>query len=108
MKTRTDARGITVTYAYDNAGRLTLIDYPAGTIPDLVFTHDQPFLGVPANSNKGHVGRISDGVIDTSFGHTVTATGPKVTATALYPAARSYTVVEETDFEGNATRTIAN
>jgi RHS repeat-associated protein len=106
VTSRTDAHGITVTYAYDNAGRLTLIDYPAATIPDIAFTHDTPFLGVPANSNKGHVGRINDGVIDTSFGHEVTATGPKVTTTALYPAGRSYTVVEETDFEGNATRTV--
>jgi YD repeat-containing protein len=63
VKTRTDARNVTVTYAYDNAGRLTLIDYPTGTIPDVAFTHDTSFQGVPANSNKGHVGRITDGII---------------------------------------------
>jgi YD repeat-containing protein len=60
----------------------------------------------PATSNKGHVGRITDGVIDTQFGHEVTATGPRVKATATYPAGRVYTVTEETDFEGNPTRTV--
>ena len=106
VKTRTDGRGVTVSYSYDNAGRLTLIDYPAGGIPDIAFTWDQPFLGVPANSNKGHMGRITDGIIRMDFGHQVLATGPRVTMTALYPANRSYTVVEETDFEGNATRMV--
>ena len=80
--------------------------YPTATVPDVALTHDTPFLGVPANSNKGHVGRISDGVIDLQFGHEVTATGPRVTTTAGYPAGRSYTVIEETDFEGNPTRTV--
>jgi RHS repeat-associated protein len=106
VTSRTDGRGITVTYAYDNGGRLTLIDYPVGGIGDIAFTYDTPLLGVPANSNKGHTARIDDGSIRMDFGHEVTATGPRVTMTALYPAARSYTVVEETDFEGNATRTV--
>ena len=106
VKTRTDGRGVTVTYSYDNAGRLTLIDYPAGGIPDIAFTWDAPFLGVPADSNKGHMGRITDGIIRMDFGHLVTATGPRITMTALYPANRSYTVIEEADFEGNATRTV--
>jgi RHS repeat-associated protein len=106
VSTRTDARGITMTYAYDNGGRLKLIDYPANTIPDIAFTYDTAFLGVPASSNKGHVGSISDGIIDTQFGHEVTATGPRIKATATYPGARTYTVTEETDFEGNPTRTI--
>ncbi|WP_395541057.1 RHS repeat domain-containing protein [Neotabrizicola sp. sgz301269] len=106
VTSRTDGRGITVNYAYDNGGRLTLIDYPSGGIGDIAFTWDQPYLGVPVDSNKGHMGRIDDGTIRMDFGHEVTATGPRVTMTALYPAARSYTVVEETDFEGNATRTV--
>ncbi len=106
VKTRTDGRGITTTYSYDNAGRLTLIDYPPGGIGDIAFTYDTPLLGVPADANKGHTARINDGTIRMDFGHVVTATGPRVTMTATYPAARSYTVVEETDFEGNPTRTV--
>jgi RHS repeat-associated protein len=106
VTSRADGRGITVTYAYDHGGRLTLIDYPAGSIGDVSFTYDTPLLGVPANANKGHTARIDDGTIRMDFGHEVTASGPRVTMTALYPAGRSYTVIEESDFEGNATRTV--
>ena len=106
VTSRKDGRNITVRYGYDNSGRLKVIDYPTNTVPDIAFTYDTAFLGVPANSNKGHVGRITDGVISTQFGHEVTATGPRIRATATYPAGRIYTVTEETDFEGNPTRTV--
>ncbi len=106
VTSRTDGRGTTVTYAYDNGGRLTVIDYPTGSIGDVSFTYDIAFLGVPANSNRGHTARIDDGTIRMDFGHEVTEDGPRVTMTAFYPANRSYTVIEETDFEGNATRTV--
>jgi RHS repeat-associated protein len=103
---RTDGRGITVSYAYDNGGRLTLIDYPAGGIGDRAFTYDQAFITTPANANKGHVGRISDGTIRTDFSHQTLSSGPQVTATALYPLNRTYTVIERFDFEGNPLSTV--
>ena len=106
VTSRTDARGITVGYQYDNGGRLKLIDYPAATIPDIAFTYDAPFAGAGTHDNKGHTGRITDGILTTDFAHAVTLTGPRVTAVHTYPAGRSYTVTEETDFDGNATRTI--
>lgn len=107
VTSRTDARGVIVAYTYDNGGRLTLIDYPLGSaIGDIAFTWDQRFLGVPLSSNKGKVGAIDDGTIRMEFGNRVIATGTRTTMTATYPAARSYTVVEDTDFEGNATRTV--
>jgi RHS repeat-associated protein len=102
---RKDGRNITVNYGYDNGGRLTLIDYPTGTIGDRTFTYDQAFITTPANANRGHVGRINDGTIRTDFSHQTTVNGPQVTASALYPLARTYTVIERFDFEGNPTST---
>lgn len=40
MTSYTDPRGIVTLYAYDAAGRLTQVDYPAGTLPDLQFSYD--------------------------------------------------------------------
>ena len=105
VTSRTDGRGITTLYGYDHGGRLTGIDYPPGDIPDITFTHDQPMLGIPADSNRGHVARIDDGIIRLDFGHELLLTGPRVTVAGLYPQGRSYTVVEDRDFEGNTVRT---
>ena len=89
---RTDGRGVTVGYSYDNGGRLTGIDYPTGGIGDVVFTWDQPYVGVPADANKGHIGRIDDGTIRMSFGHRVLAAGPEVATRSVYPANRTYNI----------------
>ena len=62
-------------------------------------------LGIPADSNRGHVARIDDGLIRLDFGHELLLTGPRVTVAGLYPQGRSFTVVEEQDFEGNNVRT---
>jgi hypothetical protein len=97
---------VQVNYAYDNAGRLITIDYPAGGIPDVTMTWDQPYAGVPATANKGKVGRITDGVITTEFGQQVLAGGPQVTTIHRYPLNRTYTVTEAGDFEGNPLRMI--
>lgn len=103
---QTDARGITIAYGYDDGGRLIQIDYPAATLPDVAFTWDQAFLGVPVDANKGKIGKIDDGVISLEFGHELTATGSRLTTFASYPASRTYSVVEDRDFEGIVTRIV--
>ena len=103
VTSRTDGRGVTVNYAYDNGGRLALIDYPAGGISDVTFTYDQIFLGGAVDANKGSVGRIVDSAVTTSFERTPQAAQNVLTTTALYPNSRTYSVMEEYDFEGNLT-----
>lgn len=44
LKTRTDARGVTVTYSYDAANRLTQISYPSG-IENTTYTYDTCRVG---------------------------------------------------------------
>lgn len=100
---RTDGRGITVSYAYDNDGRLTLVNHPTGGTPDTTYTWDQAFMGIPADANKGQIGRVSDGILQSDFAHNLSATGPQLAVTMTYPAGRSYTMFEDWDFEGNRT-----
>lgn len=103
----TDGRGVTVNYTYDNGGRLTLIDYPPGGLPDQVFTYDTSFGTTPPNAQKGKVARISDGVIQTTFGtEPVSPSGIRTTYTAVYPASRTYAMSDETNLAGQKTRTV--
>lgn len=106
VTTQTDARGVTIGYSYDDGGRLVQIDYPASTLPDVTFTWDQAFLGVPVDANKGKIGKVDDGVLSLTFGHELTATGSRVTTLATYPGARNYTVVEDRDYDGFVTRVV--
>jgi RHS repeat-associated protein len=107
VTSRTDGRGVTVNYAYDNGGRLTLIDYPAGGIPDQVLTYDLSYGSTPADAQKGKVARISDGVIQTTFGTEPAApSGIRTTYTAIYPSGRSYAMSDDTNLAGQQVRTI--
>ena len=103
----TDPRGVVVNYAYDNGSRLTLIDYPSGGIPDQVLTYDTSYGSTPANAQKGKVARISDGVIQTTFGtEPVSPSGIRITYTAVYPASRTYAMSDETNLAGQKLRTV--
>ena len=103
---RTDGRGVSVGYSYDNGGRLTGIDHPPGGIGDISLTWDQPYIGAPPDANKGHIGEIDDGTVILRFNHAVLSTGPRVQTRAIYPAGRIYATREHSDFEGNVFRTI--
>ncbi len=74
----TDAKGQTVSFTYDGVGRLTLIDYPAGTA-DVAFTYDA--LG-------NQVG-MADGTGTTSWAYDLIAR--PITITAPVVGAVSYT-----------------
>lgn len=86
---------------------MTLIDYPPGGLPDQVFTYDTSFGATPPNAQKGKVARITDGVIQTTFGtEPVSPSGIRTTYTAVYPGSRTYAMSDETNLAGQKTRTV--
>lgn len=66
LKTRTDARGRLFSYTYDDLGRLTRVDYSAGTPSQ--FEYDGGAAATDTHS-VGQLSRISDESGDTTWGH---------------------------------------
>lgn len=96
LRTATDGRGNTITYSYDDADRITKVDYSDSTTPDVTYTYDA----------EGHVKTRVDGSGTTTYGyddlgHLISVVNTAGGGTISYSYDLAGALASETDAHGS-------